>query len=279
MQTMSNDYARVERAIRFLTDAAPRQPRLADLAAHVGLSEFHMQRMFTRWAGISPKRFMQVQTLDYARECLQRSPNVLDATFDAGLSSGGRLHDLFVTLEAVTPGEVRSGGLGIRIDAGFHDSPFGTCLLATTERGICGLTFVDTDREAAWAELESRWPNASVAESLRRTSALARRVFAPLGASDRPLALLVHGTNFQVAVWRALLRIPAGSFASYEEVAATIGSPRAVRAVGTAVGHNPIAFLIPCHRVIRASGALGGYRWGTERKRAITAWEAGKIAG
>lgn len=276
---MSSDYTRVERAIRFLTDAAPRQPRLADLAAHVGLSEFHLQRMFTRWAGISPKRFMQVQTLDYARECLRRSPSVLDATIDVGLSSGGRLHDLFVTLEAVTPGAVRSGGLGVRIDAGFHQTPFGTCLVATTERGVCGLSFADHDRDQAWAELEGRWPRATLREAPRRTADVVRRLFEPLGKPDRPLALLVHGTNFQVAVWRALLGIPVGTFASYEDVATAVGRPNAVRAVGTAVGRNPIAFLIPCHRVIRASGAVGGYRWGTERKRAIIAWEAGKAAG
>jgi AraC family transcriptional regulator of adaptative response/methylated-DNA-[protein]-cysteine methyltransferase len=184
------------------------------------------------------------------------------------------MHDLFVSLEAVTPGEYRTGGDGLRIDAGFHNTPFGACLIAITPRGVCGMSFAD-DRAAALEELQQRWPGAAVAESQRRTATVAQRIFDPLRRQDdRPLALLVRGTNFQVQVWSALLRIPPGHFAAYEDVAAAVGSPGATRAVGTAVGRNPIAFLIPCHRVIRSSGAIGGYRWGLPRKRAMLAWES-----
>jgi AraC family transcriptional regulator, regulatory protein of adaptative response / methylated-DNA-[protein]-cysteine methyltransferase len=274
------DYDRISRALEYLESRAPAQPTLADLATHVGLSEFHLQRLFTRWAGVSPKRFMQVQTLHHAKVALDGARSILDGTWEAGLSSAGRLHDLFVTLEAVTPGEYRSGGTGLHIDAGFHDTPFGECLLGITSRGVCGLTFHDGDRDAAWCDLQERWPGAAIHEAPRRTSTTARQIFDPLGTSSaRPLALLVKGTNFQVQVWNALLRIPPGRFAAYEGVAASIGNPKAVRAVGTAVGRNPVAFLIPCHRVIRASGAIGGYRWGLSRKRAILAWEAGRRAG
>jgi AraC family transcriptional regulator of adaptative response/methylated-DNA-[protein]-cysteine methyltransferase len=280
MSQLMQDYDRVERALQFLEGASPRQPSLNELASHVGLSEFHMQRLFTRWAGISPKRFMQVQTLHHAKEALDGARSVLDGTYSAGLSSAGRLHDLFVTLEAVTPGEYRTGGAGLRIDAGFHDTPFGECLIGLTDRGICGLTFVEGKRDDAWGDLELRWPGAAVAESSRRTSPVAQQIFEPLGTRNgRPLGLLVRGTNFQVQVWNALLRIPVGRFAAYEDIAHAVGSPRAMRAVGTAVGRNPVAFLIPCHRVIRASGAIGGYRWGLSRKRAMIAWEAGRRAG
>jgi AraC family transcriptional regulator of adaptative response/methylated-DNA-[protein]-cysteine methyltransferase len=241
-----------------------------------------MQRLFTRWAGISPKRFSQALALEYAKDLLRTSRNLLDATWDAGLSSGGRLHDLFVHLEAVTPGEYRSGGAGLRINAGFHQTPFGEALLATTERGVCGLTFIDRDRDAAMRDLEARWPGASIVEKPRATAPVARRVFRALEIRDPaglvPLSLLVRGTNFQVRVWNALLRIPIGSVASYEDVAAAAGAPRAVRAVGTALSRNPVAFLIPCHRVIRGTGAIGGYRWGLERKRAMLAWESGRAA-
>ncbi|MBK8250538.1 MAG: methylated-DNA--[protein]-cysteine S-methyltransferase [Gemmatimonadetes bacterium] len=274
------DFDRISRALAFLEARAPTQPPLGELASHVGLSEFHLQRLFTRWAGVSPKRFMQVQALHHAKEALEGARSVMDGTWEAGLSSPGRLHDLFVTLEAVTPGEFRSGGAGLRIDAGFHETPFGECLLGTTARGVCGLSFFDGDRDEAWADLEARWPGAAVTEAPRRTSRTAAAIFGPLGGrTHRPLALLVRGTNFQVQVWTALLRIPPGRFAAYEDVAGAVGNPKAVRAVGTAVGRNPIAFLIPCHRVIRANGAIGGYRWGVPRKRAILAWEAGRRAG
>ena len=274
------DYHRIERAIRFLDGAAPVRPSLDQVAKHVGMSPFHFQRLFTRWAGISPKRFSQVLALEYAKDRLHESRNLIDATYDAGLSSGGRLHDLFVNLEAVTPGEFRENGAGLRISAGFHDSPFGEALVATTDRGICGLTFHEGNRRNALRDLASRWPNAVIEERPRVTAPVASRVFAALEVRDPdsviPLGILVRGTNFQVKVWRALLQIPVGTVASYEDIATAIGSPSAVRAVGTAIGRNPVAFLIPCHRVIRTTGALGGYRWGLPRKRAMLAWEAGR---
>ncbi len=276
-ESNTTDYHRIERAIRYLDARAPAQPSLDDVARHVGLSPFHFQRLFTRWAGISPKRFSQLLALGYAKGLLRQSRNLLDATYDAGLSSGGRLHDLFVTLEAVTPGEYRTSGSGLRISAGVHETPFGECLLAVTDRGICGLSFFEDDRSAAMAELAERWPNATIEDRPRATAPVARRIFTPLEIREPaalvPLALLVRGTNFQVKVWEALLRIPAGTVTTYEDVAASIGSPRAVRAVGTAVGRNPVAFVIPCHRVLRNTGALGGYHWGLERKRAMLAWE------
>lgn len=274
----SADYHRIERAIRYLDAASPDRPSLDQVARHVGLSPFHFQRLFTRWAGISPKRFSQVLALEYAKERLHDSRNIIDATYDAGLTSGGRLHDLFVTLDAVTPGEFREDGRGVRITAGFHESPFGEALLATTERGICALTFHDGNRRGALRDLAARWPNAIIDERPRVTAPVAARVFSALDARDPaglvPLGLLVRGTNFQVKVWRALLQIPVGTVATYEDIASAIGQPSAVRAVGTAIGRNPVAFLIPCHRVIRTTGALGGYRWGLPRKRAMLAWES-----
>ena len=274
----SADYSRIERAIRFLDKSSPMRPSLDDVAKHVGMSPFHFQRLFTRWAGISPKRFSQVLALEYAKDRLHDSRNMIDATYDAGLSSGGRLHDLFVTLDAVTPGEFRAAGEGLTISAGFHDTPFGEALVATTERGLCGLSFHDGSRRAALRDLAERWPNATIVEQPRVTAPVASRIFKALEIRDPeglvPLGLLVRGTNFQVKVWRALLQIPTGSVASYEDIASAIGSPNAVRAVGTAIGRNPVAFLIPCHRVIRTTGALGGYRWGLPRKRAMLAWES-----
>jgi AraC family transcriptional regulator of adaptative response/methylated-DNA-[protein]-cysteine methyltransferase len=276
----SADYHKIERAIRFLDESSPTRPGLGDVARHIGMSPFHFQRLFTRWAGISPKRFSQVLALEYAKDRLRDSRNLIDATYDAGLSSGGRLHDLFVTLDAVTPGEFRQDGLGLRISAGFHESPFGQALIATTDRGICSLAFHDGSRRAALRDLALRWPNATIDERPRATAPVASRIFAALEVRDPeglvPLGLLVRGTNFQVKVWRALLQIPVGSVATYEDIATAIGSPTAVRAVGTAIGRNPVAFLIPCHRVIRTTGALGGYRWGLPRKRAMLAWEAGR---
>lgn len=280
----SADYHRIERAIRFLDNSAPARPSLDEVAQHVGMSPFHFQRLFTRWAGISPKRFSQVLALEYAKDRLRDSRNMIDATYDAGLSSGGRLHDLFVKLEAMTPGEFRDSGQGLRISAGFHESPFGEALIATTERGVCGLSFHDGSRQAALRELAGRWPQATVEERPRVTAPVASRIFKALEIRDPeglvPLGLLVRGTNFQVKVWRALLQIPIGSVATYEDIATAIGAPAAARAVGAAIGRNPVAFLIPCHRVIRTTGALGGYRWGLPRKRAMLAWESGRtVAG
>jgi len=278
----SADYHRIERAIRFLDDSAPVRPSLDQVARHVGMSPFHFQRLFTRWAGISPKRFSQVLALEYAKGRLRESRNMIDATYDAGLSSGGRLHDLFVTLDAVTPGEFREDGHGLLITAGFHESPFGQALIATTERGVVGLTFNDGNRKAALRDLAARWPRATIEERPRVTAPVASRIFAALEVRDPeglvPLGLLVRGTNFQVKVWRALLQVPVGTVATYEDIATAIGQPTAVRAVGTAIGRNPVAFLIPCHRVIRTTGALGGYQWGLPRKRAMLAWESGRAS-
>jgi AraC family transcriptional regulator, regulatory protein of adaptative response / methylated-DNA-[protein]-cysteine methyltransferase len=283
MSQMSLDYARIERAIRYLDSVAPAQPSLREMAETVGLSEFHFQRLFSRWAGISPKQFMRVQTLEFAKERLAESRNLMEAAWDSGLSGSSRMHDLFVTIEGVTPGEYQSGGAGIDIFAGFHATPFGEALLGVTERGITALSFTGGDRDGTLAALRQRWPAAAIRMSPERTRDTAEQVFAGWcregGFSAlAPLRLLVKGTNFQVKVWQALLRIPAGSLASYEDVARVVCSRDAARAVGAAVGANPVAFLIPCHRVIRSTGALGGYRWGTERKRAILAWESALAA-
>ena len=280
----STDYIRIESALDFLARRQANQPSLGDVAAHVGLSEHHLQRLFTRWAGISPKRFLQFQTVESAKTLLRESRSVLDATYSTGLSSGGRLHDLFITLEAVTPGEYKSGGEGITIAFGFHDSPFGECIVAVTDRGVCGLAFVvDGDRDRARNEIADRWPSARFVEDSRRTGPVAGRIFAAWSgqpwepgdarggdtATSAPLSVLVRGTNFQVRVWEALLRIPAGVVATYEDVANAIGRSGATRAVGTAIARNPVAYLIPCHRVIRNSGAFGGYHWGDGRKVAM----------
>jgi AraC family transcriptional regulator of adaptative response/methylated-DNA-[protein]-cysteine methyltransferase len=257
------------------------------------LSEHHLQRLFTRWAGISPKRFLQFQTVESAKSLLRDSRSVLDTTYSTGLSSGGRLHDLFITLEGVTPGEFKSGGAGLTIRAGFHDSPFGECLIATTTRGICGLSFViDGDRARAMAELESHWPGATFIDDQQGTSAATRQVFAAWegkrwspdrqagddAVTPTPLSVLVRGTNFQVRVWEALLRIPPGAVATYEDIATAIGAGRATRAVGSAVGRNPVAYLIPCHRVIRKTGAFGGYHWGDQRKVAMLLRESREVS-
>ena len=281
----TTDYIRIERALAFLAEQAGAQPTLAQVAEHVGLSEHYLQRVFTRWAGISPKRFLQFQTVESAKALLRESRSVLDTTYSTGLSSGGRLHDLFVTLEAMTPGEFKAEGAGLTIRTGFHDSPFGECVLAITDRGICGLAFVvNGDRSAALAEVEGHWPGATFVRDQQATEPTARRVFAAWGGAPwqpgtdstatsdvtpTPLSVLVRGTNFQVRVWEALLRIPAGTVATYEDIAAAAGRSGATRAVGTAIGRNPVAYLIPCHRVIRKTGAFGGYHWGAARKAAI----------
>jgi AraC family transcriptional regulator of adaptative response/methylated-DNA-[protein]-cysteine methyltransferase len=281
----AKDYVRVEAALNYLARHGDRQPTLGDVAAHIGLSEHHLQRMFTRWAGISPKRFLQFQTVETAKSLLRDSRSVLDATYSSGLSSGGRLHDLFITLEAMTPGEFKAGAAGLVIRTGFHDSPFGECLIAITDRGVCGLSFVvNGDRESARQEIEGRWPGAVFVDDTIATARVVERIFAGWqpdavgrAGGDRdssavtptPLALLVRGTNFQVRVWEALLRIPPGAVATYEDIAASIGHAGAVRAVGTAIARNPVAYLIPCHRVIRKTGTFGAYHWGAARKVAI----------
>ncbi len=276
MQTNLDDYSRIESAILFLEENYHRQPELREVAQSVRLSEFHFQRLFRRWAGISPKRFIQFLTLEYAKKLLDGSRSVLDATYDAGLSSPGRLHDLFVNIEAMTPGEFKAQGAGLRINYGFHSSPFGECLLAVTERGICGLGFIDEGgRAATLRDFKARWPEADWEENARLTQPYINRIFGGEKRNGkRPITLVLQGTNFQIKVWEALLRIPTGSVVPYEDLATSVCSARAARAVGGAVARNPIAFLIPCHRVIRKAGGIGGYHWGAARKKAMLAWEA-----
>ncbi|MAU01030.1 MAG: 6-O-methylguanine DNA methyltransferase [Anaerolineaceae bacterium] len=276
---MSADYGRIEAAIHYLEENFQAQPTLAEIASHVGLSEYHFQRLFSRWAGTSPKRFLQFLTIQHAKKLLEESQSILDATYEAGLSSPSRLHDLFVTHEAITPGEFKQKGAGLTIQYGFHDSPFGECLIALTERGICGLQFVaDEDRESALDELKASWLQAEFVEDAEATRPYIDPIFNLSGAEERPsLPLYLKGTNFQIQVWQALLKIPAGTAVSYGSVAQMIGNPKASRAVGSAVSNNPVGYLIPCHRVIRQAGNLGDYRWGTSRKKAILGWEAARF--
>ncbi len=272
----SFEYRRIEKAIRYLEENFRRQPDLAEVARQVGLSEYHFQRLFTRWAGISPKRFLQFLSADYASRLLRESANVLDAAHEAGLTGPGRLHDLLVNVYAMTPGEMKEEGAGITIRFGVHPSPFGDCLVAVTDRGICAVSFLSPERAGeARKELERRWPRASFRESRAGTGDVANRIFDPSRWKDgSPFSVIVRGTNFQVRVWEALVRIPPGFAVPYGDVAAFLGVPGASRAVGSAVSRNPVAFLIPCHRVIRKTGDFGEYRSGPARKKAILAWEA-----
>lgn len=268
----SEDYLRIEQAILYLEDHYKDQPSLEEVAANIGLSEYHFQRLFTRWAGVSPKRFLQFLTKEGAKELLDRSENLLDTTHQVGLSSLGRLHDLFVTTEAVSPGEYKSRGEGVTIRYGLHASPFGKCLVAVTERGICHLGFAQTSEGAAIDNLVANWKNARMIEDNRGTAPLLEPIF-DLNYRGKPLNIHLRGTNFQLKVWEALLTIPTGAVTTYEGLAERIGQPAATRAVGTAVGHNPIAVLVPCHRVIRKVGEFGNYRYGALRKKALLARE------
>jgi len=271
LKQLSEDYLRIEQAILYLETHYKDQPNLEELAGNIGLSEYHFQRLFTRWAGVSPKRFLQFLTKEGAKELLSRSENLLDTTHQVGLSSLGRLHDLFVTTEAVSPGEYKSRGEGVTIRYGLHASPFGKCLIAVTERGICHLGFVQTSEGNAIDNLVADWKNARMIEDNRATASLIEPIF---DASTRgKLNIHLRGTNFQLKVWEALLDIPTGAVTTYEGLAERIGQPTASRAVGTAVGHNPIAVLIPCHRVIRKVGEFGNYRYGALRKKALLARE------
>jgi len=276
----NDDYQRIEKAIKFIELNFPSQPGLKEIATQVGLSEYHFQRIFSRWVGISPKRFLQFLTKEYAKELLDGSSNLLDVTYEAGLSSPGRLHDLFVTCEAVTPGEYKSKGKGITITYGYHPSPFGECMLATTERGICGFYFVQNgDRSRVLSELNHTWKNANLIEDPDSSQTLVQKVFNPsLTGEPEPLHLILNGTNFQIKVWEALVKIPFGAVVSYEDVAVHVGQPKATRAVGSAVGKNPISFIIPCHRVIRKTAEFGNYGGGTARKKALLGWEASRLS-
>lgn len=270
-----NDAARIAHAIRYLDANARRQPGLDEVARAVNLSRFHFQRLFRRWAGISPKRFLQVVTLSQAKRLLSEQRSVLDTALDVGMSGPGRLHDLFIAVEAVTPGEYKERGAGLVLDWGVYPSPFGDCLLVASPRGICSLGFLPGGVRAGLAEVQAKWPGATFRPDGGKLKGVAARIFSP-ARSGVPFTLHLQGTNFQVQVWQALLRIPFGAVATYGDVARSIGNPAAVRAVGAAIGHNPVAFLIPCHRVIRETGALGGYHWGPERKRAMQVWEAAR---
>jgi AraC family transcriptional regulator of adaptative response/methylated-DNA-[protein]-cysteine methyltransferase len=276
----SRDYRRIERAIDFIEENRERRPDLEEVARVAGVSEFHFQRLFSRMVGISPKKYEQFLTKEAAKSLLADSESLLDTALDVGLSGPGRLHDLFVSCDAVTPGEFKAGGAGLTIGYGFHPTPFGEALIATTARGICALSFAaEGSREAVCARLRDDWPNAHLVPDQAGTATVAAIIFAPARKASAPLTVYLRGTNFQVKVWEALLSIPPGRLSTYGAIAQRIGEPSATRAVGTAVGRNPVAFIIPCHRVIRKSGELGGYHWGVARKRLILAWEADRAAG
>lgn len=272
LQQAADDYATIAEAIRYIESHQRSQPTLVEIAESVHLSEYHFQRLFTRWVGISPKRFLQFITKENAKRLLAKN-TLLDSAYQAGLSGAGRLHDLLVQTEAVTPGEIKHRGAGLEIRYGSHPSPFGECLVATTERGICRLSF---DSTRAIKELKADFGNATLVQDSAHTQNLIERIFSPSG-DGTPLTLDLRGTNFQIQVWEALLRIPAGGLVTYKNVASSIDSPNASRAVGTAVGRNPVPLLIPCHRVIRATGEFGQYAFGSERKKAILGWEMAQI--
>ncbi len=278
------DYAIVRRAITFLSSHWTEQPSLETLAEHLGLSPAHCQRLFKRWCGLSPKEFVQAITVDHARNLLTGSASVLEAAYEVGLSGSGRLHDLFVSHEAMTPGDFKRRGEGLEMAYGFHASPFGEALLVVTDRGLAGLAFVDEDkgqtRAEALADMTTRWPRAKYVQAPAKTAPYARQVFSPAEwRKDQPVRLVMIGSDFDVRVWQTLLKIPMGRAVSYSDIARHLGQPNASRAVGSAVGRNPISFVVPCHRVLRGDGSLGGYHWGLTRKRALIGWETGHLAG
>jgi len=276
----ASDYDIVRRAIAHIRGNWQAQPEIETIAEAAGVTATELHHLFRRWAGITPKMFLQALTLDHARRLLRDSASVLDASFEVGLSGPGRLHDLFVTHEAMSPGEWKSGGAGMTIYYGFHPSPFGTALVMGTERGLAGLAFADSGEEqAALADMRSRWPQAQLVENAARTAPLACRIFdRKLWRAEERLRVVLIGTDFEVRVWETLLKIPMGRAMSYSEIAAKVGAPKAARAVGAAVGKNPISFVVPCHRVLGKSGAITGYHWGLTRKRAMLGWEAGGLA-
>jgi AraC family transcriptional regulator, regulatory protein of adaptative response / methylated-DNA-[protein]-cysteine methyltransferase len=273
------DYEVVCRAIGYLRGHWREQPEIEAIADAASVTPTELHHLFRRWAGLSPKAFLQALTLDGARQLLRDSASVLDASYEVGLSGPGRLHDLFVTHEAMSPGEWKSGGEGLTIRFGFHPSPFGKALIMATERGLAGVAFADTgEEEAALADMRRRWPKASYVADQVRTSALARRIFEPSQwKKDQPLRVVLIGTDWEVRVWEALLKIPLGRVATYSGIAERVCRPAAARAVGAAVGKNPLAFVVPCHRVIGKSGQLAGYHWGITRKQAMLGWEAGQV--
>ena len=275
------DYETVRRVIEKISLDYRDQPSLEELAADVGATPTGLQKLFTRWAGLSPKGFLQAVTLDHARRLLDNGLPLLDAALEVGMSGPGRLHDLFVTHEAMSPGDYKNRGEGLSIRYGHHPSPFGTALLMITGRGLAGLAFCDAGAErAAFEDMARRWPNASYVEDRAATAPYAARIFDPARwRPEEPLRVVLIGTDFQVSVWEALLKIPMNRARTYSSIAAEIGKPAASRAVGAAIGANPVSFVVPCHRALGKSGALTGYHWGLTRKRAMLGWEAGKIYG
>ena len=275
------DYDAVRRAIAFISERWRNQPTIDAMADAAGVTPDELHQLFRRWAGLTPKAFMQALTLDHAKNLLRDSASVLDAALESGLSGPGRLHDLFVTHEAMSPGQWKTGGAGMTLHYGFHPSPFGTAVVIATDRGLAGLAFSDPGEEqAALADMLRRWPRATAIEDSSATQALAQRVFEPSQwRADQPLRVVLIGTEFEVRVWEALLKIPMGRAVSYSDIAKNIQLPKASRAVGAAVGKNPVSFVVPCHRALGKSGALTGYHWGLTRKQAMIGWEAGRVAG
>lgn len=271
------DYAVVRRAIEFISAHWRAQPEIAEIAAAIGITETDLHHLFRRWAGLTPKAFIQALTLDHARRILRESASVLDAAYEVGLSGPGRLHDLFVTHEAMSPGEWKSGGEGLTVRYGFHPSPFGAALVMMTGRGLAGLAFSDPGaEEASLADMTGRWPRARHVADPAATAPVAQRIFDPAQwRAERPLRIVLIGTDFQVRVWETLLKVPVGRTVTYADIAARVCTPAAARAVGAAVGRNPISFVVPCHRVVGKGGAITGYHWGITRKRAMLGWEAG----
>ena len=274
------NYLRIEQAIKFLEENFQRQPELGEVAEKVHLSEFHFQRIFTEWAGISPKRFLQFLTVGFLKTKLEETKNLIDAAEVAGLSSQSRIYDLFTTLEAVTPQEYKLHGSGIRIEYGFHKTQFGLALIGVTERGICWLSFIATDEDPKHEleEMKEHWYNSIFHQDQELTNGFITSIFGD-SIGEKKLHALVKGTNFQVKVWEALLRLPLGSVTTYQGIAEKIQNPKAMQAVGSAVGSNHIAYLIPCHRVIRKDGILGEYRWNPTRKKSMIGWEMAKASG
>jgi AraC family transcriptional regulator of adaptative response/methylated-DNA-[protein]-cysteine methyltransferase len=273
------DYDSVRRAIAFISEHWRDQPGIEQVADAAGVTPDELHHLFRRWAGLTPKAFMQALTLDHAKGLLRGSASVLDAALDSGLSGPGRLHDLFVTHEAMSPGEWKNGGAGTTLRFGFHASPFGTAIVIASERGLAGLAFADpSEEQAALADMKRRWPRATYVEDHAGTAALARRIFDPkLWRPEQPLRVTLIGTDFEVRVWETLLKIPMGHAVSYSDIANKIRAPKASRAVGAAVGKNPVSFVVPCHRALGKNGALTGYHWGITRKQAMIGWEAGQL--
>ena len=273
-RTNAVNYNRIAQAIEYIQDNFKHQPSLAEIANHINLSQAHFQRLFTEWAGVSPKKFLQYISIEHAKSVLKRNAynDVFDATFDTGLSSTSRLHDLFVQIEGMTPSEYKNGGANLKINYSFADTLFGAVIIASTRKGICYMAFFD-DKSDALNSLYAQFPNAEFLEFRDELQNNALLAFSSYNPDLTELKLHLKGTEFQIKVWESLLKIPKGGLTTYGEIAKNIGNDNASRAVGTAIGSNPVAFLIPCHRVIQATGGLGGYRWGKPRKASIIGWE------